>query len=130
MGLQAPISMKRDRDLIRLLLLQQESGEAMPDLDAYPVEVKAHHAAIPIDAGLIEVATQKDRTGQVARFHILRLTWAGHDFLDAARNDTVWNKAKEKVFKPGLSWTFSMLLEYLKTEAHAQMQKRGILPPG
>ena len=120
-------TMKRDMDLIRMLLLQQEGGERMPGLDEYPAKVQAHHAALLIDAGLIEGVTQKDRTGQVARFHILRLTWAGHDFLDAARSDTVWNKAKEKVFKPGLSWTFSALLEFLKAEVRAEMLKHGIL---
>ncbi|MGO8839441.1 MAG: DUF2513 domain-containing protein [Limisphaerales bacterium] len=47
----------------------------------------------------------------------VRLTWAGHDFLDAARNDTIWNKAKDEFLKPGISWTFSILFEWLKQEA-------------
>jgi len=28
-----------------------------------------------------------------------RLTYSGHEFLDAARSDTVWNKAKDMVRK-------------------------------
>lgn len=27
------------------------------------------------------------------------LTWQGHDFLDAARDDTMWQKAKDIVYK-------------------------------
>jgi hypothetical protein len=38
-----------------------------------------------------------------------RLTWEGHEFLDATRDSKVWKLAKEKVLKPGASWTFSLL---------------------
>jgi hypothetical protein len=30
-----------------------------------------------------------------------RLTWNGHDFLDSARNENIWNKAKEIVIQNG-----------------------------
>ena len=48
---------------------------------------------------------------------IVRLTWAGHDFLDSSRDNKIWKLAKEHVIKPGASWTFSLLLEWLKQEA-------------
>jgi hypothetical protein len=112
-------------DLIRLLLLQEESGVAAAGTDAYPENVKAYHAALLLDAGFIDGVSEYAPDGSVGCVFVHRLTWDGHDFLDAARSDTVWNKAKEKVLKPGLSWTFSMLLEFLKAEAHAQMQKHG-----
>jgi hypothetical protein len=38
------------------------------------------------------------------------LTYAGHEFLDSARSDTVWNKAKEKL----LSTSGTITLEALK----------------
>jgi hypothetical protein len=121
--------MKRDMDLIRMLLLQQEDGKKPPGLDEYPGEVQAYHAGLLIDAGLVEGQTAPGGQGEIIGAVITRLTWAGHDFLDAARSDTVWNKAKEKVLKPGLSWTLSALVEFLKAEAHAQMQRHGLLPP-
>jgi hypothetical protein len=61
---------------------------------------------------------------------ILRLTWQGHDFLDAARNDTIWSKAKEKFLKPGISWTFSIVFDFLKAEAHRQIASALGRPPG
>jgi len=119
--------MKRDMDLIRFLLLQRESGEAAGGTDAYPEDVKAYHAALLLDAGFIDGVSEYAPNGSVGCVFVHRLTWAGHDFLDAARSDTVWNKAKEKVLKPGLSWTFSALLEFLKAEVRAEMLKHGIL---
>jgi hypothetical protein len=29
--------------------------------------------------------------------NIERLTWAGHEFIESARNDTIWRKAKRKL---------------------------------
>jgi hypothetical protein len=98
------------------------------NLDGVPGEICARHVALLFDAGLAEGRLVNTNTHGIVAASIDRLTSAGHDFLDAARNDTVWNKAKEKVLKPGLSWTFSMLVAVLKVEASAQMQKHG-LPP-
>ena len=43
-------------------------------------------------------------------FHVLRLTWAGHEFLDQVRSDTVWEKTKALVLKN----TGSLSLEAVK----------------
>jgi hypothetical protein len=67
------------------------------------------------DAGLIK-ALVSDAWGQDAEFLQTNLTWAGQDFLDAARDDTLWKKAKETVIKPGASFTFDLLLAWLKTQ--------------
>jgi len=45
-----------------------------------------------------------------------RLTWAGCEFADAVRSDTLWAKAKKEVIKPGISFTFDILKEWLKAE--------------
>jgi len=49
------------------------------------------------------------------------MTWAGHDFLDAARDETLWNKAKQTVMKPNASYTFENLGDYLKAEIKKQL---------
>ena len=121
--------MKRDMDLIRLLLLEQEQGEPPAGLSEYPQDVQAYHAALLVEAGLVVGIVDEGPSGEVAATIVNRLTWAGHDFLDAARSDTTWNKVKGKVVKSGLSLTFSTLLEVLKFEAHAQLAKQGLLPP-
>jgi len=113
--------MKRDMELIRLLLMQVESGEMPAGLENYDELTRAYHVALMHDAGLVEASIVKDHRGMVRGAMIFRLTWAGHDFLDAARNDTIWNKAKEKVLRPGASFTFGLLVEYLKTEAKLKL---------
>jgi hypothetical protein len=52
---------------------------------------------------------------------VKRLTWQGYDFLQVTRDDTVWSKAVKHVFKPATSWTVSLLLEWLKQEAHRRV---------
>lgn len=42
------------------------------------------------------------------------MTWFGHEFLDAARNETVWKKAEERIKKSGVEVTVSILQDLLK----------------
>ena len=39
---------------------------------------------------------------------------AGYEFLDAARNDTIWKKAADKIKQSGVHVTVSLLAELLK----------------
>lgn len=112
--------MKRDMELIRLLLLQVEQGEAPPELSQYSEDETLYNYALMADAGLI-VASLTPETGVPIAVSVYRLTWAGHDFLDATRDSTIWNSAKEKILKPGASWTFSILVEWLKQEVHKRV---------
>jgi hypothetical protein len=108
--------MKRNMDLIRLILLHAEGSEAAGVLcEKFTDEERSYHTMLLIDAGLVE--------GTAAATHsvITRLTWAGHDFLDAMRDDTLWKKAKEHVIKPGASFTFDVLKEWLKFQIKAQL---------
>jgi hypothetical protein len=106
--------MKRDMNLIRLLLLETEGVEPMPDLSAYTEEQRVYHSALLIEAGLVHGETVLDGSGQPAGTIILRPTWAGHEFLDAARSDTIWHKAGEQIKKSGVDVTLSLLQEILK----------------
>jgi hypothetical protein len=91
--------MKRDMDLIRTILLEVEKspspGGCQIKLPEHSREELYYNAQQAQDAGLIEAKFSSDGTA----FHVLRLTYAGHEFLDAARNDTLWAKAKEIVIK-------------------------------
>lgn len=112
--------MKRDMELIRLLLLEQEGGEAPPELSEYSEEDALYNYALMVDAGLI-VASLTPETGVPIAVSVCRLTWAGHDFLDATRDSKIWKMAKDQILKPGASWTFSLLVEWLKQEAHKRV---------
>ncbi len=75
-----------------------------------------YHIGMLIDAGLVKGKLFKEPGGPPFAY-VDDLTWTGHDFLDAMRDDNLWNKAKEKVIKPGVSFTFDLLLEWLKSQA-------------
>jgi hypothetical protein len=70
---------------------------------------------------LIEAELIRDENGQPNSVNVFRLTWDGHDFLDATRDSKIWKLAKERVLKPGVSWTFSILVEWLKQEARKRI---------
>jgi hypothetical protein len=38
-----------------------------------------------------------------------RLTWEGHEFLDKAKNEKVWNKAKSIIKEKGISLSLDAL---------------------
>lgn len=90
--------MKRDFELIRKLILATESdSQGKIEIDGYSKEQVGYHTYLLVDAGLakgIDVTTTHDVLPQ---WQILHLTSAGHDFADAARNESIWQKAKEIV---------------------------------
>ncbi|MHB8410333.1 MAG: DUF2513 domain-containing protein [Candidatus Acidiferrales bacterium] len=102
--------MTRDMDLIREVLLEVEKS---PPLKGCKVEIPGRsqeelceHARLAQEAGFIKA---KFLPGS-ADFYVLRLTYEGHEFLDAARNDTLWTKAKEIAIEK----TGTLTLEGLK----------------
>lgn len=113
------MAMKRNMDLIRRIILETANlpnGTPLQKLAGISKEDFVMHAIWLQEAGLIE-ADAKIGTGSFATYAIItRLTWEGCDFADAIASDTVWNKAKENVFKPGISFTFEILKDWLKTE--------------
>jgi len=92
--------MKRDMDLVRKILLNIESQESQRyqgdvEIEGYSKEVVNYHLLLLVEAGLI---TAVDASSQAGFYFIPdRLTWEGHEFIEAARNDTVWNQAKEQM---------------------------------
>jgi hypothetical protein len=92
--------MRRDLDLIRRILLHlEEGGEgASPSgwsdfVDAgYEIPQIHYHVRLLHDAGLIEA--DEIVPGQ---WWPERMTWAGHEFLDSARNDELWSEVKKRV---------------------------------
>lgn len=94
--------MKRDMDLIRLLLLDVE-GETKVDLSKYDEEQIWGHKKLLIDSGLVKGKLFEEPSPQVRKKSVVvgediqGLTWKGHDFLDSARSETVWKKAKMKL---------------------------------
>ncbi|QHJ00089.1 DUF2513 domain-containing protein [Xylophilus rhododendri] len=110
--------MKRDMDLVRRILLA--TAELPPEgqlkgLDGVPQPEFVIHAIWLAEAGLVRAITSDKALSSEYAF-ILRLTWAGCDFTDAIRSDTLWAKAKSTVLKPSMSFTFDVLKDWLKAE--------------
>ena len=122
--------MKRDLDVVRQILIATEAlppAQGLDRIDGLDLDVFVHHVVLMKEAGLLEARAQAGG-GSFANFaHVIRLTWAGHDFLDAARDDTLWRKAKESVIRPGASFTFDLVKDWLKTEiSHGFPTLRGM----
>ena len=95
--------MKRNMDLVREILLQVEATGAGKTIKLniadYGEEEIGLHVELMIGHGLIEGTTIPAGNGpahRILNYRIEKMTWEGHDFLDAARNDTIWEKAKKK----------------------------------
>ena len=100
-------------DTIREILLEVEnSSEAVEKHD----KIGAYHISLILDAGLAEGVPALDGAGVPCAGAITRLTWDGHEFLDAMRDDSIWEKVKENIIQPSASWTFALLLECAKNE--------------
>lgn len=93
--------MKRDLDLIRKIMINiEETPTATTSsksivLDGYPQEIVNYHLERLIEAKYIS-ATKISPHADLAFFIEISITWKGHEFLDASRNETIWGKAKEK----------------------------------
>ena len=112
--------MKRDIDIIKLLLLQQEGEDVQSELEKYDDKLVVYNTVLVIEAGLAIGITVKDQTGIEVSVTLMRLTWEGHDFLDSARDIGAWNHAKELAKKSGGSLSFgvlkAVLTGYVKSE--------------
>jgi hypothetical protein len=96
--------MKRDMELIRKLLLEVEERDyvVVPNKRGQKYELIVHHLLLLCEAQLIAGIVVIECDGGQLVCQIVskpRLTWAGHEFLDAARDDSIWKQAK-KIIAP------------------------------
>ena len=90
--------MKRDLDLIRKIVLaieDQPTGYFINEftIEGYTPEQIGYHSYLIIDSGLAEGRDATSSIDSSPNWQLNNLTSAGHDFADAARNETTWNKA-------------------------------------
>ncbi|SOC30319.1 Hypothetical protein SAMN05428964_11139 [Thalassospira xiamenensis] len=124
--------MQRDVDLIRSLMLEIEGGRAdFVCLSSEECEILgiedtglsqdrarqlSHHIQLLSERNLVMFV----RTG--THWHVERILWDGHDFLDSVRNEEVWNKTRAGVRKAGV-FTFDFLVDVAKGFAKTQLEK-------
>ena len=111
-------------DLIRLILLRVESGDNVAAIPDYAESAILYHGSLAIEAGLLDGEVIQGESGVIVSAIIRKLTWAGHDFLDSARDEGTWLKATQRVAKAGGSWTFDLLKQVL-----TEIVKTSLFPP-
>jgi len=121
-------AMKRDMDLVRKLLLALEERQAsesslrtLPGVDDATVW---YHLRIMKEAGLIEAAVSTSKqAGYVPRVTAYWLTWDGHEFLDATREESMWNRVKQAGKDAG-AFSFRTLRDTAIALATAAVKKK------
>ena len=95
--------MKRNVDLIRQLLLgieRETSTQYDFCIESVDELEKWYNVDLLVEANLIRgvtVSWASDASGPYVSFKgLVAMTWQGHDFLDAVRDDTVWSNCKGK----------------------------------
>lgn len=118
--------MKRDLDLVRAILLEIEEAGGPPiqlsDVRAkWGQDAVNEHVRLLIGAGIIEGLVSKKTGRGIPQARPFRITWEGHDWLDAAREPTRWEKAKATASKAGGAVTFEVMKQILVQLAEKQV---------
>ena len=96
------IFMRRDMDLVRLILLEIESSENDEiedfNIDGYDISSVKYNGELLLQAGLID-KFYEDTMGELVAGH---LTWEGCDYLDKIRDNSIWKKTKDAIKEKGL----------------------------
>jgi Hypothetical protein (DUF2513) len=126
------LPMKRDMDLIRTILLKIEVDPSFDSLEASAKSITSaarlgitgyndaevsYHLAQLVDAELLVGNTKMASRGLVI---VSKLSWQGHEFLDAVRDPDVWRKTKERA-KGIATVGFGFLLEIAKAEVKTKL---------
>jgi hypothetical protein len=108
-------------DLVRRIMLAVEASDrpldsSMIRIAGYTGEAITEHMRMLNEAGLIEGISAYSVEHRL-KWIELRLTWSGHDFLDAARNESVWTETVSEVRKKTGAVPFEVLKGLLMESA-------------
>lgn len=105
-------SMTRDWEVIRVILSKvEENSNNFNFCDTLEEEQKeqyVYHVELLIEAGMIKGKMKTYMSGE-KDCNLDRLTWKGHDFLDAIRSDSIWDKTKNILKEKGLGMSFEII---------------------
>ena len=110
--------MKRDMDLVRRILMDLEECDAADggggvniEIDGRAEQEVSYHVALLHEAGLLHALDGYDSSGIC--WIPTRLTWAGHEFLDASREPGRWERAKRTVLEKTGGLSFEAMKQVL-----------------
>lgn len=108
--------MNCDMDLARRILLDVEANPEAIGGRCFGLNIEGHepakvyyHVLLLKDAGLIEASSEMSNSRDGFVCLPQRLTFAGHEFLDASRKDTIWQKAKAIAVEKTGGFSFEVL---------------------
>ena len=121
--------MKRDMELVRKILLKLEESTihdrpVLMNIEGYKPEEVNYHIQLMWEAGLLKLFGQPVKTlSSPTRYYPNCLTWEGHEFLDASRNESVWKRTLRTIREKGSGLSFeivkTLLIQYTKDEFNA-----------
>ena len=119
--------MKRDMDLARRILIEIEAAPytgspsySISQITDFDLEEVNYHIMLLEEIGLIKAKGLHSRGGK-SKWLIERLTFEGHEFLEAAKNETIWQKAKKLIQDKGGALTFEVAKAVLAQVALKQV---------
>jgi hypothetical protein len=116
--------MQRDMDLFRKIALHLEKCDhevfsTAIEIDGYTKSQICYHCELMKDAGFIAVGSCDDYDGDCEML-IFRLSHRGHDFIDSARSESVWQNAQTQIGKTiggaSLQVLMQLLINYGQTK--------------
>ena len=118
--------MKRDMDLVRKILIvmaDAPTGYAPNPLriDGYDEATIGYHTYLMVDGDLITGADLTASQDQSPSSVPATITWQGHEFLEAARESSSWNRAKGLAASAGNA-SFKVLVDALMKIAMDKIQ--------
>ncbi|WED44324.1 DUF2513 domain-containing protein [Legionella cardiaca] len=112
--------MKRNWDMIREILLRVEELEpnALLTLESFAsteYNEVSYHLEILQEAGLLHGTIHKTPGGSTHNFHLIRLTWLGHDLLESIRSETTWQAIKEQLHAKNIGMKIDTIMAIAQT---------------
>lgn len=114
------MKLERDMELIFSILKKVTSSDIDEvtfqkiEIDGYDNKIVGYHLYLMEQASLVKIVCPKSMKGPIwDRIVFNEITWEGHEFLDALKNDTVYSKFKKVLNEKGKSIPFKVAEELL-----------------
>ncbi|WP_133468163.1 DUF2513 domain-containing protein [Paraglaciecola marina] len=118
--------MKRDMELIRDILLEIEADSFESKIKGYDNSVVENHMVLLIQEKLVDRRTFGINSTWIAN---VKLTWAGHEFIENLRQKEVWNTIKNEFKEESVSTVLGVAKKLAETYAKKKLENLMINKP-
>lgn len=106
--------MIRDMELVRKVLLALEAKPGPEFVETVKIKdyddlAVRYHLLLLAQAKLIDYEPVLTKSGRIISVLAFNPSWKGYEFLDAVRDEAVWNKLKAQASDKGTSLPFDVL---------------------